>query len=244
MAVTQYVEPVPSVLEESFVKVQPTGAFDTYLAMAATDAVAHLQGSFKIDPTVNFAEVKESVGTASHQGEVKTTQGGAWSGSFYCKPGALGTAPDITALLLALCGVETVGAGVDVVYSLSDTVKTSLQGMLHVENHAQRTFSGGVVEQGKINITNGELVTFDFSGSFARSGHVFRDTNSAAEPEGKLPFYGNCRANLIAQHNRDMRQAYCGNLILADYLCKGRRPHTKAGLHPETGTEIISRILP
>jgi hypothetical protein len=171
------------VLEESFVKEQTT--YDTWAALAATDAVNHLLGTFKIQPNVNFEELKEAVATASHQGEIQTNQGGTWEGEFYVKPAAAGTPPDIgPALIKAAMGVETITGGTDTTYTFSDTVQTALQAMVHVQDRAQKTFSGGVVQQMVIEIPANGLPTFKFSGQFARMGWAFFDENSAAEAQG------------------------------------------------------------
>lgn len=176
-------ETIPSVLEQAAFKEQTT--FDTWIAMAGTDAVCPVRGTFKIEPTVAFEKLKEACGTKSNQGEIKLNQGGKFTGQFYVKPAALGTPPDIgVALLKAAMGVETVTPATSVVYTLSDTVKTFLQGVHHIEGHWQRTFSGGVVEQLKITIPSNGLPIFEVSGSFARMGWVNKDVNEEIEAAG------------------------------------------------------------
>jgi hypothetical protein len=175
------VEVVPSVIEEGFVKEEVT--YDTPLATVAVDAIKHVRGTFKIEDVVNFEPLDEACGTASHQGEVQTNQGGTFAMQTYVKPQAAGTSPDITALLKAAMGKETIVGGTSVAYTLSDTEDLiSLQGMLHVEGHWQKKFNGGVVEQMKITIPSNGKPTFEFTGSIARAGFVKRDVCSATEP--------------------------------------------------------------
>jgi len=171
-------------MQKVFIKEQTT--FDTFIAFVATDAVSPVLGTFKIEPTVNFEKLKEAVGTASLQSEVKLDRGGKWSGSFYVKPAALGTAPDIgPALLKAAFGVETLTGSTSAAYTLSDTVLTPLQMMQVIDGHWSQCISGAWVEELKFDIPGNGLPTISASGGFARMGWVYRDVISAAQATGQ-----------------------------------------------------------
>jgi len=176
--------PAPGQLQLHWIKAQTT--YDTIAAYAATDAVSGIIDTFKIDGEKGFEELNEAVGTASHQGSIATTRGGKFSGSFLVKPAAAGTPPDIgPALIKGAMGVETINAGTSVVYTLSDTVKTPLQGCLNIASNLQHIFSGGVIEEMTIEISGNGMPTVSFSGSFATFGHCYADVNKSAEPQAE-----------------------------------------------------------
>jgi len=180
MAVTA--NTIPGQLQLHWIKEQTT--FDSILAYAVTDAVSGRIDTYKIDGELNYEDLNEAVGTASHQGEVQTVRGGKWAGTFLVKPAAAGTAPDIgPALLKAAFGVETITGGTSAVYTLSSTVKTPLQGCLNIANRMQHIFSGGVCEEMTIEIPANALPTISFAGSFARFGHCYEHENDEAEAQ-------------------------------------------------------------
>jgi len=174
--------PAPGQLQLHWLKEQST--YDTIAAYAATDAVQGVLDSFKIEPEHNWAELNEAVGTASHQGSIRTNEGGKFSGSFLIKPAAAGAAPDIGPAGLKAClGVETITGGTSAVYTLSDTVKVPLQGCLNIASNLQKVFSGGVIEEWTLEVTANALPTISFSGSCARVGHCYLDAIAAVGGE-------------------------------------------------------------
>ena len=180
------IETAPGILEKVFCKAQT--AYDTFAAFVAADAVSPVRGSFKLEPFVNFEKTKEAVGTASLQGENKLDTGGKWSGSFYIKPQAVGTPPDIIALLTAAMGAYSNDPGVSDAFTLADIVAaatSSLQFMHVVDAHWSQFASGAWVEQMVINIPGNGIPTIDFSGGFARFGCCYRDDIAGAEATGQ-----------------------------------------------------------
>ena len=172
------VELASGLYEKVFCKTQ---THNTFTAFAATDAVSPLRGTFKLEPFQNFEELNEAVGTASHQGEIQTDRGGKWSGSFLVKPAAAGTAPDITALLTAAFGKETITGGTSAVYTIDEDVYTSLQFMHVVDGHWSHFADGAWVEQMVITVPGNGLATVEFSGGFSRFGWCYRDDVAGAE---------------------------------------------------------------
>jgi hypothetical protein len=158
-------------------------AFDTIEAFAATDAVSPVLGSMKLEPTQSFEKLKEAVGTASLQAEAKGQRGGKWSGQFYVKPAAAGTAPDIGDILEAAMGSVADG-DTDVVYSLSDTAKIGLQLMQQVGSNLQQVASGGYVEQLSIEASGASTPTITASGGYARHGWAAECVGPAAGISG------------------------------------------------------------
>lgn len=165
---------IPGALQLGWIKAQ--SAFDTIEAYAATDAVPYDKGTFKIEPTVNFEEKKEASGTFSHQGYHKLDRGGKFSSQHTMRPVSVGVAPDIEPLITSAMGTKTVNGGVSVVWTLSDTSAPAyVQGAINVASHLQHVFSGGFVEEMKIQIPQKGLPTFAFSGQFARFGWAYAD---------------------------------------------------------------------
>jgi hypothetical protein len=161
------------VFQQCLVKEQST--MDAMLAFVAGDGVSPVRGTFKIEPECVFEPTKEAVGSPSLQGEIITRKGGKWSGQFYVKPNAAGTAPDIGPLIKAAMGAEAVVGGASVTYSLDGDSHIPLQAVLHVPGRMQQVASGMWVEEMTIDVAGRGIPTISFSGGFATYGWVNAD---------------------------------------------------------------------
>lgn len=172
--------------------------YDTVQAFVAGDGMG--LDDLKIEPTPFYNPTKERVGTASEQAMTAGVKGGKWSAISAVKPQTAGTAPDVGELIKAALGVETDGAS-DVIYSLSDTVRNSLQMARHVGDGLYEVATGCAVEQLDIECQGGADPKLTFSGFFATYGWVYgttvvnNESSSATQIEYNASHPGNLGVN-------------------------------------------------
>lgn len=160
-----------------FAKLETT--YDTNSGFAVTDAVPLI--NLDITPTYEFHPLKERVGSASLQGEVKGTSGGTWSASMYLKPYGAGAAnttpPDVgPAILAAAFGDETASGGVT--YRMHDgSDEVSAAKSLQISRQAGSAFyeviNGAWIEQVDVEVVGNAEPLINVSGGFASYGWCY-----------------------------------------------------------------------
>ena len=173
------------------------GTFDTFEAIAATDAFDFAE--LVITPTIDYQDIRSHVGTLSFQGEIEGKRGGTWSGSFYMSPAAAGTAPDIGFLLKHALGTETDGAS-SVVYTLNDDAPSGIQLVHYASDDFLETIGGGWIETIEFLIEGGSPPMINVSGGFASYGCLYQGvTVGATEATGQTVI------SLTSGHARKVR---------------------------------------
>lgn len=154
---------------EMFVTLETT--FDTFVAVAAGDAVGFIES--EINPTQEWVESEEHVGTASLQTEIESVRGGTWSMKCYLKSEAAGTVPETNILFgVGFNGTVTSG-GSEVIYPFdSDAAPQSLQLVRYIGDQFCEWANGACIEQIMFEQEPGQPPTVTFSGSFTSYGFL------------------------------------------------------------------------
>ena len=167
--------PVANVLAQYWAKLEAT--FDTPQAVAATDAV-NLE-ELTLEPSMEWEEVVQHVGTASLQDEIAGVEGGSWSAVAWLQPGAVGNDydPDIgPALLKPAMGSATVGSST-AVYEFDDSVALSTQLSRYIAGSGNDMLweqgNGCWVESGTIDWSGTGIPKLTLSGGFARFEYLY-----------------------------------------------------------------------
>ena len=158
---------------------QLESTYNTRAGFAVTDAVPLL--NLEITPTYEFHALKERVGSASLQGEVKGTKGGTWSATMYLKPYGPGadaaTPPDVgPAILTAAFGNELLSGGTR--YRMHDgsnevTAAKSLQISRQAGSAFWEQINGAWIETIDFEATGNAEPTITVSGGFANYSYCF-----------------------------------------------------------------------
>jgi len=142
-------------------------SYDTYVALAATDGV---DADLQLVPDISYTKIESHVGTASVQGFIPGDQDNKWNCETLIRPGALGVAPDIGALLAHALGAETIVGGTSVVYEIDDTCPSAgLEFAAHAGSDGQyyARGNGGWAESLTIEASQGSMPKIKASGGYA-----------------------------------------------------------------------------
>jgi len=177
--------PVPGLTRKFWLKAETS--YDTYIAIAATDAIDVIEGI--LEPEIEYEEMESHVGTASLQGHIEGNEANKWSLESYIMPGAVGVAPDLGPLLTHAIGAETIVGGTSVTYEPIDTNPTAGLSILIVAGAANEYYeraNGAWCESLTIEANQGEAPKISASGGYGLHSMAKQGANGTAiEPGGE-----------------------------------------------------------